>query len=72
MKQPDNGSPYANLCAAISILQTHIMATDSVSDPVATFGSNYMPTPSLELCENMLTELLKDVELLEDHRKVKS
>ncbi|MGR3368817.1 MAG: hypothetical protein ACU0CC_07580 [Sagittula sp.] len=46
------------MCAAISILQDHILAADSPCDPDKVFPHGRLATESLELAESLLGELL--------------
>lgn len=58
-------TPYHKLCAAISILQDHILAADSAYDPDKVFPHGRLATESLELAENLLGELLDVLERAE-------
>lgn len=49
---------HDKLCAAIGIVQLHILASDSVLIPEKMFGLNYMPNAALELAEKLLVEVL--------------
>ena len=52
-------TPHKNLCAAISILQAHILAADTTADPAGTFGAYYMPLCKLELVVQLLIAVLE-------------
>lgn len=51
-------SPQNKLFAAISILQAYILAEDSLIYPDKVFGINHMPSPSLEMVERLLQDLI--------------
>lgn len=58
-----NMSPHDQLCAAISILQQNILASDSLMSAEIMFKpGGYFATSSLELVERMLMDLLPHVE----------
>lgn len=56
------------LCAAMSILQQQILAMDSILDPDTMFGSQHMPSVSLELALRLMSELLP---AFEDERRAR-
>ena len=56
------GTPHDNVCAAISIIQAQILATDSHQSPEVMFGNFYFRTGSLEAAVAMLTPLLEPLE----------
>lgn len=51
-------SDYDKLCTAVSILQMHILAMDTVLDPGKMFGVNHMKTPALEMALQLMTDAL--------------
>ncbi|RHZ98848.1 hypothetical protein D1114_01820 [Cereibacter sphaeroides] len=61
--------PYHRLCCVLSIIQAHILASDTTLDPTKVFGPHHLPTDALELAASELAELLEDLEELEERRK---
>ncbi|AXQ94022.1 hypothetical protein LV780_09580 [Cereibacter azotoformans] len=61
--------PYYRACAVLSIIQAHILAHDSTVDPDIAFRGGYLPTDALELAARELSDLLEDLEELENRRK---
>lgn len=55
-------SPYDKLCAAIAIIQDHILASDSMLSGEAMFPSRRLTTASLELAERLLDEITEHLE----------
>ena len=55
-------TPHENLCAAISIIQAHILAEDSTVNAESMFGVNYLRGAGLEVAVAMLVPV---IELLE-------
>jgi hypothetical protein len=49
--------------AAVSILQAQILAQHTALNPAHSFGTDYMPTPSLEVCERLLVSVLQEIEI---------
>ncbi|RWR31491.1 hypothetical protein D2T29_10690 [Sinirhodobacter populi] len=50
-------TPWENVCAAVSIIQAHVLAQDSVVSGKATFGLDYLPTDGLVTACKLLSEL---------------
>ncbi|EGJ21658.1 hypothetical protein RSWS8N_06230 [Cereibacter sphaeroides WS8N] len=61
--------PYYKLCGAISIVQAHILASDTVLDPEKVFGTHHLPIDALELAARELADLLGDLAELEERRQ---
>lgn len=62
----DNMPPHDRLCAAISIVQQHILAADPMCDPEKLFTpGGHFTTAALELAERVMMGLLNDIERLE-------
>ncbi|WP_306111328.1 MULTISPECIES: hypothetical protein [unclassified Roseovarius] len=58
-------SPHDQLCAAISIIQQHILAEDTLVSAEKLFTpGGYFSSASLELAERMLMDLIPHVEHL--------
>ncbi len=60
-------SPYEKLCAAMAILQDHILAKDTTCNAEAMFPVRRFGSASLELAEGLLNDLLP---LLENEERV--
>lgn len=56
------GSPLDNLTAAISIIQTQILATPNDWNPKVIFGQWHFPTDQMQLAVALLVELMEPVE----------
>lgn len=56
-------SDQDKLCAAMSIIQQHILALDTNVDPKDMFGSQHMPGPSLELALSLMSDALEGLEV---------
>ena len=50
-------TPHDKLCAAIAILQDHILAADTTCDPNKLLAHGRFDTASLELAAHLLGEL---------------
>lgn len=48
-------------CAAIGIIQQHILAMDSCMDPEKMFGNSYLPRSALEQAVVLLLEAIDDL-----------
>lgn len=60
-------TPHDRLIAAISIVQQHILAADSLVDADRMFKpGGYFTTSSLELAERMLMDLLPHIEQMDE------
>lgn len=55
-------SPLDNLTAAISIIQTQILASDTEYDPQVVFGTWTFPTDQMQVAVALLVEILGPVE----------
>ncbi len=55
-------TPHDKLCAAIGILQAHILASDSMQDGPTAWGTAYFPASGVEHAIHLLIELLTDLE----------
>lgn len=55
-------APYDKLCAAISILQNHVMASDCLLIGDKLFGRNFMPSLSVEHAIMLLTDIIPNLE----------
>lgn len=55
-------SPHENICAAVSIIQAHILADDSTVNAESMFGVHYFKGAGLEVAVAMLVPV---IELLE-------
>ena len=56
---PENPmSPHDKLCVAISIIQTHILASDSALIPEKMFGAWHFETSGLEFANRLMVEVL--------------
>lgn len=62
-------TPYDKICAAIAILQDHILARDSMLDAEAMFPHGRFNTASLELAERLLSEVSDLLENVEEEAK---
>lgn len=54
-------SDHDKLCAAISIVQAHILALHSTLDAEKMFGHLHMAPPALELAERMMCDVLDGI-----------
>lgn len=57
---------HDKLCAAISIVQHHILAEDSAINAKAFFGHEFMRTAALELAVDLMRDCLGPVEQGDD------
>lgn len=55
-------SPHENICAAVSILQAHILAEDSTMNAESMFGDNYFKGAGLEVAVAMLVPVIEQLE----------
>lgn len=55
-------TPHDNLCAAISIIQTQIMAADSDFAPKVVFGNYHFPTDQMHAAVALLVAMLGEIE----------
>lgn len=55
-------SDHEKLCAAISIVQQHIMALDSPTFPQQMWGTMHMPACSLELAVSLMCDAVEALE----------
>jgi|GEM_PF-6846864 len=58
-------SPHDRLCIAISILQAHYLASDTMLVSEAVFGTSHFPTLGFEHAIHLLIGLLGDFERIE-------
>lgn len=50
------------LFAAVSIIQSHILAEDTALNADRLFGNYHMPMPALEVAERLLIDIAPDLE----------
>ena len=55
-------SPHENICAAVSIIQAHILAEDSTVNAESMFGVNYFKGAGLEVAVAMLVPVIERLE----------
>lgn len=55
-------TPHDNLCTAISIIQTQIMATDSDLIPNVMFGNYHFTTDQMQAAVALLVAMIGEVE----------
>ena len=55
-------TPHDNLCAAIGLIQSQILASDTGLDPKVMFGNYHFPHSNLETAVAMLVALLGEAE----------
>ncbi|HEY9147518.1 MAG TPA: hypothetical protein VIQ22_00800 [Gammaproteobacteria bacterium] len=60
-------TPLDNLTAAISIIQTQILAVDPELKPEILFGSYNFPTAQMELAVALLVGMLGELEAMQWH-----
>lgn len=58
------GTPHDNLCTAIGLIQSHILAGDSALVPEKMFGNFHFQQAGLEAAVAMLVAIIEDVENL--------
>lgn len=64
MGYPHPLTAHDRVCAAIGIVQAHLLAMDTVSDPPTEWGGLYMPRSALDQAVRLLVEALPEVEAL--------
>lgn len=57
-------TPLENLCNAIGIIQSQILAIDSELNPTSVFGNSYFKTGSLETAVALLVAIISEAESL--------
>lgn len=62
MSEPRTVTTHDKICTVMSILQMHILASDSALSAKAIFGTEHMPTPALQAAHELLSEVLEEVE----------
>lgn len=60
-------TPHDNLCAAISIIQTQIMAADSDFAPQVVFGNYHFSTDQMQAAVALLVAMIGEVEDIRWH-----
>lgn len=60
-------TPHDNLCAAISILQTQIMAAESEFDTKVVFGNYHFPTDQMQTAVALLVAMIGEAEDMRWH-----
>lgn len=62
MRKPRTVTTHDKICTAMSILQMHILASDTALSAKAIFGTQHMPTSALEAAHELLSEVLEEIE----------
>lgn len=57
-------TPSDNICAAVSIIQSHILAADTCAAPEVMFGNRHYRTDDLRTAVALLVPLVDDTERL--------
>lgn len=61
----DTGMPSDRMMTAISIVQSHILADDSLLDGAKIWGPNFMRAPALEAAVDIMINLLSEMDPLD-------
>lgn len=69
MSRIETMNSHDKLCAAMAIMQAHILASDTTLNAEALFGLSHFETAGLELAERLLDDCLPDIERACDWHK---